>query len=238
MCPSCISRDIFMTARRKIYNKYWVSNQLPTPSNGNTAPCNHSWSYRIFAWNPCGYMRLSLFLRSYTVLSFRNFKIIDLVSLCDFQIHIFGCRCRMFEICKFPAITFSYLLFPFYLFAVLIPLFWYYYVYSLCFLRDVTNLSHVMCGTTLRCLDSACSLICCVIFLGAILKGFFLFHFSSYQVGMIIRDVTVSRILLFNSLQSYLLSLLLSWLLSCVIICLFSTSWCRRFSCLLNLLAN
>jgi hypothetical protein len=153
------------------------------------------------------------------VLAFKNFHIIELLWHCDFKIHVFGCHCRRVIVCKFPEITFGYLMFPFSLLSFWYPLFLYqfYDVYSLCFLRNITNLFHIVCETNLKYLDSAFSLACCVGY-SAILRGLCLFHFSSYQVWVIIRDSIISCILIlfFNHLQFYLLSVLLRLLPSCV----------------------
>jgi hypothetical protein len=147
--------------------------------------------------------------------SLKNIQLIELLCHCDFKVQVFGCHCRRVIVHKFPEIKFGYLMFPFSLLQFLCPLFLYQYydVYSLCFLRNVTNLCPIVCGTNLRCLDSAFSLTCCVGY-RAILRGLYLFHFLSYQVGMIIRDSTISCILIlfFFYLQFHLLFVLLHWL--------------------------
>jgi hypothetical protein len=160
---------------------------------------------------------------------FKNFQIVKLLSHCDFRIHVFGCRCRRFELRKFPEITFGYLMFSFSLFQFWYPLFWcqYYDIYSLCFLCNVTDVIHIVCGTILRCLDSACSLTSCVKY-RAIFKGIVsvpLLKLSSRDYYPWHYNFTYSHFVV------QLSTVLFALLLSCVIIYLFSTLWYRRFSC-------
>lgn len=97
------------------------------------------------------------------------------------------------------------------------------------FFVNITNLFHIVRGSTLRCLNSTLSLSFCIL-CRALLRGFYLFRWSSYELGMIIRDITIPYflIVLFNYLQFYLLTLLRCWLPRFVIVVLIL--WFPRFA--------